>query len=109
MFCKYKKVGLNSGQRQKSLLRSPFKLIFRKLCTTLSTQIVDKVRAFFRCPPPDSNARRAMRLERDRNGTAARRRYDAAAASADARICVQALLKRRAEAKVTAAKNFQES
>jgi hypothetical protein len=30
------------GQEQKSLLRSPLKLLFSKLCTTLSTQIVDK-------------------------------------------------------------------
>jgi len=30
------------GQEQKSLLRSPLKLLFCKLCTTLSTQIVDK-------------------------------------------------------------------
>src|SRR5450759_816135 len=50
LFKMLKKVGSNCGQRQKSLLRSPLKIFFCKLCTTLSTQIVDKLLAQFQLP-----------------------------------------------------------
>jgi hypothetical protein len=59
LYQKRKKSSSIFGQRQKSLLRSPLKRFICKLCTTLSTQFVDKFLA--RGARGESCAPRAMR------------------------------------------------